>query len=262
MLAVRLTDVFFPWQMPLLLGLVAIWLWVGGTLLWLGARHIVKYRWANYAQSQGTNLVAAVAGLFAYVSIIFVGSVWDRTGAIVGLVAGAVVAVATMWYVIAYRFDIPYTKAIFASSPKLAEIVVIGPLLLAVLLPTQRALVVKREEEACASNLRAIFREITPSVGKSPDPNLILLADPARMRCPSATTHSRMDYFYLPLDLEESDDQMRMMVCDFRSNHQGRGRNVYFGSGEVRWLTEDEFQNELQKPRNSAFAEALAKEDR
>ncbi len=261
MLAVRLTDVFFPWQMPLLLALLALWLWVGGTLLWLGTRYLIKYRWAHYLQCQGTNILTVVAGQFANISVIFLGSVWDREGAIVGIVAGAIISVLTSWYVISYRLDISYGKAILAWLPKLLEIVIIGPLLFIVLAPTQSALAVKRQEEACASNLRLIFREITPTNGQSPDPNLVESTSPGRLHCPAATAHSRFDYFYFPMDLEESDDQMRMMACDFRSNHQGRGRNVYFGSGEVRWLTEDEFQNELQKPRNATFAQSLAKVD-
>ncbi len=267
MLAVRLTEVLFPWQMALLLGVLALWLVLGGLLLWWGTQRLIKYRWASRRQSLLTNLIGVVAGQFANISIIFLGSVWDAPGAIAGIVVGVIVSVLTMWYVIAYRLDIPYRRAIIAWLPKLAEIVVIAPLLVLILLPTQRAMTIKRQDEKCAANLRSLFREITRSSGQSPDPNEVLRRDQAWLHCPAAANHHRIDYFYLPLSLDEADDQMRIMACDFRTNHldphaRPRGRNVYYGSGEILWLSENDFQTELNKPRNASFAAALNKVDR
>ena len=47
------------------------------------------------------------------------------------------------------------------------------------------------------------------------------------------------------------------MACDFKGNHSGKGRNVLYADGHVQWLTEEQFQQELQQVYNSDFTKAL-----
>jgi hypothetical protein len=76
------------------------------------------------------------------------------------------------------------------------------------------------------------------------------------VRCPSANQRlgRSSDYFYLaPKDDDQPD---RIIVCDLKGNHRGK-RNVLSASMNVRQLTESEFQAELARPENAAFAAAL-----
>ena len=68
----------------------------------------------------------------------------------------------------------------------------------------------------------------------------------------------RHSFFYMPAPPGSSPD--RIVACDYGDNHRGKGRNVlyvlFFNRG-VTWMKEPAFQDELAKPRNAAFAEAL-----
>jgi len=76
---------------------------------------------------------------------------------------------------------------------------------------------------------------------------------------PSAGGNRRCDYFYLPPTGDPADvPRDLLMACDYRGNHCV-GRNVLYASGEIKWLMETDFQAELGKPLNAAFAAALRK---
>jgi len=80
------------------------------------------------------------------------------------------------------------------------------------------------------------------------------------LHCPAVEQHRRCDYFYLapsgdPADVPEDS----LLACDFKGNHGGEGRNVVYASEKVKWLKERDFQAELAKPVNAAFAAALRK---
>jgi hypothetical protein len=79
-------------------------------------------------------------------------------------------------------------------------------------------------------------------------------------RCPSAKQGRKCDYFYL---LPNNNEPNSIAVCDLAGNHfdlsgnhKGKRAVLYVG-GNVRLLTEAEFQAELAKPGNAAFAAAL-----
>lgn len=49
-----------------------------------------------------------------------------------------------------------------------------------------------------------------------------------------------------------------IIACDLRRNHRGKGRNVLYADGKVRWLTEDRFREELGRPENADFGRGLS----
>ena len=141
-------------------------------------------------------------------------------------------------------------------------------LMLSILLPgiTRARAMIKRE--VCSTTLSNIGKGIAMYGIVNEDtclPNLEVLVTQDSMpreilHCVAVERNRRSDYFYLapsvmpcnvPLDL--------ILACDFKDNHDGEGRNVVYGSGEVEWLEETDFQAELAEPANAAFAAALRK---
>lgn len=62
-------------------------------------------------------------------------------------------------------------------------------------------------------------------------------------------------YFYFPPAVDAPTSTI--IVCDYFANHKDTGRAVGYLDGSSKWRTEQEFQQELQRPENRAFAEAL-----
>lgn len=127
----------------------------------------------------------------------------------------------------------------------------------------------------CAANLNGIGKAIVMYRTEHEDafpPKLEVLISsvPWKMlRCPavdekmprelSAEQYKRCDYFYLaPSGVPADVPGDSLMVCDLRGYHDDV-RNVVYAPGNVRRLTEVEFQAELAKPVNAAFAAALRK---
>ena len=79
------------------------------------------------------------------------------------------------------------------------------------------------------------------------------------LECPWKPTSASVDYFYFPLPAGTLTNPL--MVCDLKANHAGEGRSVHLANGKGRRMTEADFQAELAKPYNAAFAEALAEEE-
>jgi len=76
------------------------------------------------------------------------------------------------------------------------------------------------------------------------------------LKCPAAQSTRKSDYFYLPPADESNGDVI--VACDLAGNHPN-GRNVLSLNGRIRWMTEKDLQDELQRPENAKFAEALKK---
>ena len=76
------------------------------------------------------------------------------------------------------------------------------------------------------------------------------------LKCPTANSPRKSDYFYLP-PADNAKAEV-IVVCDLAGNHPN-GRNVLFHDGSVRWMSEQDFQTELEKPENAKFAEAIKK---
>ncbi len=48
-----------------------------------------------------------------------------------------------------------------------------------------------------------------------------------------------------------------IICCDYKDNHKGIGRHIMYGNGNIIWLTETEFQDEMKKPQHAPFRKAL-----
>jgi hypothetical protein len=80
------------------------------------------------------------------------------------------------------------------------------------------------------------------------------------LQCPSAGRNRQCDYFYLAPSGDAADALDDLLVaCDLRGNHGGEGRTVLHASLVCKWVREEAFQAELDKPVNAAFAAALRK---
>ena len=117
----------------------------------------------------------------------------------------------------------------------------------------------------CGGNLNAIGNSIAAywaeNQGAYPrDLDVLVrqgLVAKTMLRCPGGEGNRRCDYFYLAPsgDAAAVPDDL-LVACDLRGNHRDV-RNVMYASGSVKRLTEVEFQAELAKPVNAAFAAAL-----
>lgn len=258
------TSSFFrSWQFPLLISFLGIWVFGGGTLLWVGWRFVAKAPKATYWRSIGTNVLASCAGACAW---LLAGLAVAATGGaalipLVGLAAGLPV----IWLVIMAMFRISYRKAILAWLPTLGASVLAAPLLVLILMPgLGRARELARRAR-CMTNLSGIGKGIGIYVNTAdndqwpPDlETLIRQGQPADMfRCPSGHPGRRFGYFYL--QPEQESDGKTIIACDLRGNHGGEVRNYLNASMSVMPATEAEFQILLTHPRNAKFAAALRK---
>ena len=122
------------------------------------------------------------------------------------------------------------------------------------------------KQALCGGNLNAIGKGIAMYCTENQDAypaDLEVLArqgfGPVELwQRPSAGGRRRCDYFYFP-PADPADALVYMLVaCDLKGNHPD-GRNVLYVQGNVKWLDENDFQAELGKPVNAAFAAALKK---
>jgi len=122
-----------------------------------------------------------------------------------------------------------------------------------------------REGLQCGSNLHAIGEGMAMYWAENQNaypPDLDVLVRQGKvqreaLRCPSVEHGRRCDYFYLAPSGGAADVPDDLLVaCDLRGNH-GQRRNVMYAHASVGGRTEAEFQPELAKPINAAFAAAL-----
>ncbi len=130
----------------------------------------------------------------------------------------------------------------------------------------------KVKQIVCASNLRSIGLEVSFYAAENEDafpPDLEMLISgeaiyESLLKCPSAQSGRACDYFYSPpakktTDVDVMNYQDTILACDFKDNHGGKGRNVLLADGHTQWMSEEEFQQELQQIYNADFAAALRK---
>lgn len=82
---------------------------------------------------------------------------------------------------------------------------------------------------------------------------------PSTLKCPSAPGERDNDYIFLKPDASTPGGQI--VACDRKGNHKGQGRSVLYASASAKWMGEAEFQAELRKPVNEAFAKHLRAEE-
>jgi competence protein ComGC len=268
------------WQIPLVLVSLPLFVFGGGTLLWVGGRFWARAPKATYWRSIGTNIVAALAaglayGLVSAAAAVVGGAVGGgggaAAGAVLGMFLGAIAALLVTWLVIKAMFATSFGRAILAWLPTLAPGILATPILAVVLVPSFQRVTELTNRTVCMSNLANIGKAMTlyrlSHDNRYPPDFDALIAEghPAKLfRCPSADPLQRpagqkYDYFYLPPSSDNYPDQI--IVCDFWGNHRGKHRSVLYVGMNVGKMTEAEFQAALERPVNAEFAKALREVD-
>ena len=234
------------WQIPILLLFVAVSVFGGGALLWVGGKYIAQAPRATYWRSVATNLLAGLVTSFC-----------------------SLLALPLAWLIIKGMFRTTYGKAILAWLPTIPTSLFAVGLWAAILVPALQQANELTNRTVCMSNLSSIGKGLTIYKGMHDNrfpPSLDALIAEGQPRkhfvCPSVEPDRRpagqkFDYFYLPPESEG--DMSGILICDFRANHRGKQRNVLSVGMAVRRLTEPQFQAELARPINARFAEALRK---
>lgn len=112
----------------------------------------------------------------------------------------------------------------------------------------------------CSNNVAIIQELVNKYISEHnavPSQQELMKQSSKTWRCPF-NRNLDVGYFYLPPAVDAPDTTL--MVCDYFANHKGKGRSVAcLGNLNERpgWRTEQEFQQELLRPENHAFAEAL-----
>ncbi len=144
-----------------------------------------------------------------------------------------------------------------------AVTIVLGlALILAIMIPSFSQVQGSAKRAACTLNLHglgiAIVEYSAATDGTYPPDLRALPAQelPEMLKLPTADSGRQCDYFYLAPTVSEPDGDV-IIVCDFRDNHRGKGRNVLQADGRVTWMKKAKFQAELALPVNAEFAAAL-----
>ena len=179
-----------------------------------------------------------------------IGCIWGLEGVIVGIIAllrgtnrKRMAQVGILVGIMGPLLQVMYAVYDFRTSPHVRE-------------PAKRAI--------CGTNLNSIGKAIALYRLENDDAPTRVAAifavghvSQEHFRCPSAESDRGIDYFYLPPARPKEADGTTIIACDFKDNHKGEGRNVLYWSFSVQWMTEQDFQAELQKPTNAEFAAAL-----
>ena len=152
----------------------------------------------------------------------------------------------------------------------------LGPVLMialsvSILLPTLGRAKEQAKRALCQANLKSIALGISFYTSENedeypPDIESMIeyIGNRDLLKCPSAKSGRDCDYFYFQpakktTDIGMTNYQNTILACDFKDNHSGKGRSVLYADTRVQWLSEEQFQQELQQIYNADFAAALRK---
>jgi len=265
-------------EVLLLISAGIVWLAGGTASLWCGARFIARLPNPTVIRSFVANVIVGVVCILLAILLNFVEMFAGSIGAILGWAAGIVI----LWIVIQTVFTCTIGKAALAWLATIPAgigtfvLLILGtaPYLKVIigrdycgrhLYGIGKAVLVYAEENdgVFPENLEYLVRK-KESKGKQeskPKANYPKWSIPqVALQCPAAVvnnTSTGKDYFYLPPNKDAPAETI--IACDYRQNHLGKGRNVLFKDGKVRWYSEEDFQQILSNPCNAAFAKALSK---
>jgi hypothetical protein len=265
------TTVVYPEIGTVLLALLP-WLFGGGALLMVGRRYIAGQPGATYGESisavilGGALAVLAQAFIYHFASLVMGG----RTAAcLIAWLLAFLVGLLIFVLAIKVICRLSFAKAFLAWLPLLAVQVFQAGLVAWVVLMFQCAQGMA-DTANCGSNLSAMSRAI-PVYRAEHDGNWpanlqalrAVKVDDAPVEslfCPSVRGGRRpagrtCDYFYFPPGPDAG--PRTIVVCDLGGNHRDGSRNVLRADGAFGSMSAAEFQAEMAKPANAAFAAAL-----
>lgn len=125
----------------------------------------------------------------------------------------------------------------------------------------------KAKTGLCVNNLRQLGQAIRTEEMNNPKADEAVTLDrllekkvitEVGLLCPHAGREGGRGYFYRPPDVR--DDAERLVACDLRPHSSDdNSRGVLYANGLAKAVTPEEFEKELAKPLNKAFAEAFRK---
>ncbi len=257
---------------------VAVVLWqflASWGMLHLGLRVTIRQSrvkcWGSLALAVGSNIALGAGLVVAFIVAIVINSPSPADTVVMVPVLGLGIGAMMSCLFIKAAFSVSFARAARAWSWMLAATAVSVVVLALVVQPAFRR-GTEREQDVCMYNQHRICSQLKHyrryNDNKWPASLDALLAEeyglsPVNLHCPlfratSLLAVRKFDYFYLP---PVDDDPNRIILCDFRGNHSSGGRFVVqIGRDEFLRpvpMSEYQFQAELTKRVNAAFAEAL-----
>ena len=235
-----------------------VYVFFGGALLWVGARYLAKLPKVKLWKCVWIYLLADLLGCLVGIAIWIGIGTHSSSGFMIGCLG---IRLAVTWTILSLLLKTSFLKAIGAWLPT----ILVGCFSFALLGTMSPDDPEKSREWAririCNSMLKGISTAIyyyrEENEGQYPSDLESLLDLPRdNLSCTSDDWNQPTSYFYLP-PAEVVDTKNTIMVCDYQGNHVQERRNVLCLDGYTKTLTEDQFQQELGKPINAAFAEAL-----
>ena len=275
-----MSNVFETWQLiPLVLALV-IGVFGGGSLFFVGWRFIVKGERATYWRSIGVYVAAVICGTVAGGVLGGIASA-DRgqVAVYIRMLVTPGAGLLITWAMISWMAKLSFGKAILAWLPTLGAAIIAVPLLMTILLPSLNKARDLAKQGVSLSQLNAIGQAVQVYAndsaihrGGGPDfpPDLQTLVrsrllSPRHLKMSWLKDNGReCDFFYLPPESGWADPDLNtgaLIACSYADCHVAGVRTVLSMDGRARRLTPDEFDTELAKPENAAFAAALRAEE-
>jgi len=237
------------WNWLALIAAVPLGVLGGGALLSYGAR-----RWGKAAKAglwKGVWVHLAETAVAMAVALPFL---------VLGPLAGAIAGIVAAWTLITVAFDIGFLRAFLALATVLP--VTVASIILGLGLAINPLVMETKFRDICSMHLGLLGRsllvytdrtgEVMPSLEYGEANGHILGTS---VRCPAVACWDSPSYFYLPRRMEGS--PVGLVACDYGGNHIGGGRAFLRTSGQAGWMGPKEFETELSKPENAAFAAAL-----
>ena len=249
----------------------AIWAFVGGCLLWVSARGVRRISACGFWPCWGANILGS---LWAFVVLLagWIAAPAGTAGMLTWLLC-CVLCAAGFWLLVKVRLHLPGRQAALACLAP-GGILLIALILTAVALPREVASARLQRARRWSSSFRiaralqAYFLNnwcLPPRLLTLERMQLVEKGDllgrwPSDGGADGARTPA---CFYLPVSGRLQDASPgRILVCELRRVPPPSGRHVIYANLKVVWLTEAEFQAELNTPENAPFAEALRHAER
>ena len=260
--------------LPVLALLLAVVVFGGGALFYVGRRFIAKEPDVRYWPSAGVNLLATIAGLIAMAAVQFASTLLGPIGGPIGKGGAVVGGLLTAWLIVKALTRLPFDKAAKAWLPTLGILLIVIPLLLLVLHPVW---VTTGPHPPAYRHLRRIAEaHVTAQVnGRSghqttqpvfPDLQSLVKAgylSADALKDPDAgVTGRECDYFYRPLSIgDQSVPSDALLACTYADSQGGRWRIAVRVDMSIQTYTPEDFEGALALPENAAFAAALRAEE-
>jgi len=260
-----------------ILGVLPLWIFGGGSLLYVGGRYLAGSPRATYWRSVAVNAVSVLAGSLASGAVI--GAALAAFGLelralLIGSAGALLAGLLASWLVIRGALSVSFGKAVLAWLPTVWQLLFQPAVAMTIAAPLLIQAADTGDRAKCARNLEkigqayavhAMLRRAAGGMEFEKPLTLGVLADseylPAVARCPAAErrgapAHGKYDYF-LFVGRSVRSGGRQVIACDFAGNHDGQRRNVLLADGTVHCLGEGEFQKLLTLPDNAEFANAL-----